>query len=187
MKPQICLGTNPAFHPAATISFLFQLSTFPIAIFIPRCYVGLDLGCPLPGGAMANSIERRASRRFAMTLPLKVRANGPDGGMERQGQTRDVSFRGLYFLMDADFETGIVPSNSFSPCPARSPWPETFTSVASRKSSASSRTTAAGESRRASTGTNFSPPPPDFSALFHRQPVAFSPVKRPFPFACVSQ
>jgi hypothetical protein len=41
-----------------------------------------------------------------MTLPLKVRAGGPDGGIERQGQTRDVSFRGLYFLIDADFENG---------------------------------------------------------------------------------
>ena len=41
-----------------------------------------------------------------MTLPLKIRENGPDGGIERQGQTRDVSFRGLYFLVDADFEPG---------------------------------------------------------------------------------
>jgi hypothetical protein len=54
---------------------------------------------------MENSIERRASRRFTMTLPLTVREGGPSGG-ERQGQTRDVSFRGLYFLMDADFEPG---------------------------------------------------------------------------------
>jgi hypothetical protein len=52
---------------------------------------------------MENSIERRASRRFTMTLPLTVRASGLSGG-ERQGQTRDVSFRGLYFMMDADFE-----------------------------------------------------------------------------------
>ena len=55
---------------------------------------------------MANSTERRASRRFTMTLPLKVRAGGPDGGIERQGQTRDVSFRGLYFLIEADFAPG---------------------------------------------------------------------------------
>jgi hypothetical protein len=54
---------------------------------------------------MANSIERRASRRFTMTLPLTIRSGGP-GGDERQGQTRDVSFRGLYFLADADFEPG---------------------------------------------------------------------------------
>jgi hypothetical protein len=55
---------------------------------------------------MANSIERRASRRFTMALPLTVRTEGPEGGLERQGQTRDVSFRGLYFLIDADFEPG---------------------------------------------------------------------------------
>lgn len=54
---------------------------------------------------MANSMERRASRRFNMTLPLTVRSTGPGGG-ERQGQTRDVSFRGLYFLIDAEFEPG---------------------------------------------------------------------------------
>ena len=41
-----------------------------------------------------------------MTLPLTIRASGPNGEIERQGQTRDVSFRGLYFLIDADFEAG---------------------------------------------------------------------------------
>ncbi len=41
-----------------------------------------------------------------MTLPLTVRSSGPSGSSERQGQTRDVSFRGLYFLIDADYEAG---------------------------------------------------------------------------------
>jgi PilZ domain len=54
---------------------------------------------------MVQSIERRASRRFTMTLPLTVRSTGTDSS-ERQGQTRDVSFRGLYFLIDAEFEPG---------------------------------------------------------------------------------
>ena len=40
-----------------------------------------------------------------MTLPLTVRSSDP-GGSEWRGQTRDVSFRGLYFLIDADFEPG---------------------------------------------------------------------------------
>lgn len=53
---------------------------------------------------MANEVERRASRRFAMALPLTVRASGPDGAIEHQAETRDVSFRGLYFLVDAKFE-----------------------------------------------------------------------------------
>jgi hypothetical protein len=53
-----------------------------------------------------QSSERRASRRFTMTLPLTVRSPEP-GGHERKGQTRDVSFRGLYFLIEAaDFAPG---------------------------------------------------------------------------------
>jgi PilZ domain len=55
---------------------------------------------------MPQPIERRASRRFTMMLPLTVRETGPGGEIERQGQTRDVSFRGLYFFIDADFQTG---------------------------------------------------------------------------------
>jgi len=40
-----------------------------------------------------------------MTLPLTIRTTGTHSG-ERQGQTRDVSFRGLYFLIDADYDPG---------------------------------------------------------------------------------
>ena len=40
-----------------------------------------------------------------MTLPLTVRSNEPGAG-ERKGQTRDVSFRGLYFLIEANLESG---------------------------------------------------------------------------------
>jgi hypothetical protein len=54
---------------------------------------------------MPQSAERRASRRFTMTLPLTVRATGP-GGVDQQGQTRDVSFRGLYFLIEAEYAPG---------------------------------------------------------------------------------
>ena len=40
-----------------------------------------------------------------MTLPLRVRSTDRSGN-EQQGQTRDVSFRGLYFLIEADFAAG---------------------------------------------------------------------------------
>ena len=40
-----------------------------------------------------------------MALPLKIRPTEP-GGSEQQGQTRDVSFRGLYFLVEADYTPG---------------------------------------------------------------------------------
>jgi hypothetical protein len=54
---------------------------------------------------MNQSTERRASRRFTMTLPLTVRSSDPSG-TERHGQTRDVSFRGLYFLIEEEFAPG---------------------------------------------------------------------------------
>jgi hypothetical protein len=55
---------------------------------------------------MGNESERRASRRFTMSLPLTLRSEGPEGVVERLGQTRDVSFRGLYFTTDALYEAG---------------------------------------------------------------------------------
>lgn len=55
---------------------------------------------------MGNGIERRASRRFTMTLPLVVQSADQNGAVEQQGETRDVSFRGLYFLTEAVLEPG---------------------------------------------------------------------------------
>ena len=53
-----------------------------------------------------ESTERRASRRFTMSLPLTIRSQGPAGTLERTAKTRDISFRGLYFLTDAEYEPG---------------------------------------------------------------------------------
>jgi hypothetical protein len=55
---------------------------------------------------MENDVERRAARRFSMNLPVKVRFSSGEGVTERQGETRDVSFRGLYFTIEASLETG---------------------------------------------------------------------------------
>jgi hypothetical protein len=55
---------------------------------------------------MGNGVERRAARRFSMSLPMKVRFSAGDGVTEKQGETRDVSFRGLYFVIEASVETG---------------------------------------------------------------------------------
>jgi hypothetical protein len=54
---------------------------------------------------MSDSDERRTSRRFNISLPLTVRTGTGDDA-ERQAQTRDVSYQGLYFLMDEDFDAG---------------------------------------------------------------------------------
>ena len=55
---------------------------------------------------MESGVERRAARRFSMMLPLKVRFSAENGVTEKPGETRDVSFRGLYFLIEASLEAG---------------------------------------------------------------------------------
>ena len=54
---------------------------------------------------MPDGADRREARRFNMTLPLRLLptdSNSP----ELQAQTRDVSYRGLYFLAAAQFKLG---------------------------------------------------------------------------------
>jgi len=41
-----------------------------------------------------------------MSLPLIVRTAGQSGTVEQRGRTRDVSFRGLYFTIEAKLELG---------------------------------------------------------------------------------
>ena len=54
---------------------------------------------------MGDGAERREARRFTMSLPMRVLPRG-DKGRELDASTRDVSYRGLYFLADAKFEIG---------------------------------------------------------------------------------
>jgi hypothetical protein len=55
---------------------------------------------------MESGVERRAARRFSMMLPLRVRFSAGNGITEKPGETRDVSFRGLYFTIEANLESG---------------------------------------------------------------------------------
>ena len=54
---------------------------------------------------MADGAERREARRFTMSLPMRVLPR-EEKGREVDANTRDVSYRGLYFLTDADFKVG---------------------------------------------------------------------------------
>ncbi|PYU65522.1 MAG: hypothetical protein DMG49_24045 [Acidobacteria bacterium] len=61
---------------------------------------------PSPQGVlMGDGAERREARRFTMTLPMRVFRRGAKGH-ELDAQTRDVSYRGLYFLAEGNFEIG---------------------------------------------------------------------------------
>lgn len=55
---------------------------------------------------MVDPTERRTSRRFTMVLPLALRLQDSSGSIEKRGETRDVSFRGLYFWTDEKLEPG---------------------------------------------------------------------------------
>lgn len=54
---------------------------------------------------MADGSERREARRFTMTLPIRVLPREPHQS-ELSAQTRDVSYRGLFFHSEAHFEVG---------------------------------------------------------------------------------
>src|SRR6266700_6526690 len=58
-----------------------------------------------PRSAMPDGTDRREARRFNMTLPMRVLA-GDSHSPELKAQTRDVSYRGLYFLAEAEFKLG---------------------------------------------------------------------------------
>jgi PilZ domain len=49
--------------------------------------------------------EKRATRRFALRLPVAVTYND-NGGEEKTAQTRDVSARGICFYVDSEIAPG---------------------------------------------------------------------------------
>jgi hypothetical protein len=55
--------------------------------------------------AMSDGSDRREARRFNMTLPMRV-LPGDSQSAELMAYTRDVSYRGLYFLAEAAFKIG---------------------------------------------------------------------------------
>lgn len=67
------------------------------------CYVGAEPG--RRGLLMSDTSERREARRFNMSLPLRVLPR-EEKGHELSAQTRDLSYRGLYFLAEENFEVG---------------------------------------------------------------------------------
>jgi hypothetical protein len=54
---------------------------------------------------MPDGADRREARRFSMSLPMRVLSREAHG-KTLPANTRDVSYRGLYFLSEAKFEVG---------------------------------------------------------------------------------
>jgi len=50
--------------------------------------------------------ERRNARRYDLSLPIMIRAAAPGMAETQKGKTRDISTRGLYFVIDQDLRGG---------------------------------------------------------------------------------
>jgi c-di-GMP-binding flagellar brake protein YcgR len=50
--------------------------------------------------------ERRTARRYDLTLPVIIRVPAERIEDTQKGRTRDISTRGLYFVLDEDLEPG---------------------------------------------------------------------------------
>ena len=50
--------------------------------------------------------ERRTAKRYDLTLPVIVRVPTENSVERQEGSTRDVSTRGLYFVIDQNVEAG---------------------------------------------------------------------------------
>lgn len=55
---------------------------------------------------MGGSPERRTTRRYDLSLPVLVRVPTEKTVDSKKGKTRDISTRGLYFVMDQDPQAG---------------------------------------------------------------------------------
>jgi c-di-GMP-binding flagellar brake protein YcgR len=54
---------------------------------------------------MTDGVDRREARRFSMSLPMRVLPRDARS-KELRANTRDVSYRGLYFLSETKFDVG---------------------------------------------------------------------------------
>jgi len=50
--------------------------------------------------------ERRTARRYDLSLPVIIRIPAERVVDSQKGKTRDISTRGLYFVLDQDMEAG---------------------------------------------------------------------------------
>lgn len=56
--------------------------------------------------SMRGTTERRTTRRYDLSLPVIIRVPAEKTQDLQQGKTRDISTRGLYFVMDQNLEAG---------------------------------------------------------------------------------
>jgi c-di-GMP-binding flagellar brake protein YcgR len=55
---------------------------------------------------MSLMTERRLARRYDLTLPVSIRFSAEKLVVRQEGKTRDISTKGLYFVIERDLEAG---------------------------------------------------------------------------------
>jgi hypothetical protein len=55
---------------------------------------------------MGAMTERRTARRYDLSLPVIIRMSAERVVDSQEGKTRDISTRGLYFVLDQNVEAG---------------------------------------------------------------------------------
>jgi hypothetical protein len=55
---------------------------------------------------MGGMSERRTTRRYDLSLPIIIRVPAERALDSQQGKTRDISTRGLYFVVEQNLEAG---------------------------------------------------------------------------------
>jgi c-di-GMP-binding flagellar brake protein YcgR len=55
---------------------------------------------------MGGMTERRTARRYDLTLPIIIRVASERAMDSQEGKTRDISTRGLYFVVDQKLQAG---------------------------------------------------------------------------------
>ena len=55
---------------------------------------------------MSAMTERRTTRRYDLTLPVSIRFAAENLVSRREGKTRDISTRGLYFVVAQEMQEG---------------------------------------------------------------------------------
>jgi c-di-GMP-binding flagellar brake protein YcgR len=55
---------------------------------------------------MSLMTERRLARRYDLTLPVSIRVSAEKLVVRQEGKTRDISTKGLYFVVERDLEAG---------------------------------------------------------------------------------
>jgi len=64
------------------------------------------LGSDRANTSMSGMTERRTTRRYDRSLPILIRVPAKKGEDSQHGKTRDISTRGLYFVIDQNLEAG---------------------------------------------------------------------------------